>query len=156
MKDTRRMQGKDAGFGLVEALVAAGVVVVGVASLAQLFVVAANTSRTARTISITTILAQQKMESLLGQPGGPDPSPPDALSRDADGYYEYLDASGEPLPARTSVPDDAVYVCRWSAALAAGGRTLVVQVWVGPRATLGTVGSTTGASRLVSAKRMAS
>ena len=153
------MQGKDAGFGLMEALVAVGVVAVSVASLAQLFVVSANTSRTARMISITTILAQRKMESLLGQPVGPDPSPPDALSRNADGYYEYLDASGEPLAAATSVPDNAVYVCRWSAALAAGGRTLVVQVWVGPRVTLGTLGTLgtkTGASRLVGAKRMAS
>ena len=140
---------KTAGFGLVEVLVATAVVTVGVVSLARLFVVSGVASGTAKAISITALLAEQKMEALRGELSGPDPSPPAALSVNTDGYYEYLDARGQSLGAPGWSPPGAVYVCRWSARPLSGGRTIVLQVLVTPQTT------TRGATRLVSAKRKA-
>ena len=45
---------------------------------------------------------------------GLSPSPGNALSANVDGYVDYLDRYGESLGGGADVPDDAVYVRRWS------------------------------------------
>jgi Tfp pilus assembly protein PilV len=47
-------------------LVATTIMVVGVAALAQLTVLAARANRTAHTMTVAAVLAQQKMEQLRG------------------------------------------------------------------------------------------
>jgi prepilin-type N-terminal cleavage/methylation domain-containing protein len=107
---------KDAGFSLIEVLVAAAVVAVGVASLAQLFVVSAHANRIATTTSVTLLLAEQKMEELLS--AGPPGVPGDLRNQT---YVDYLDPSGVSLgisstsPQGTPPPGTA-YICRWSIA----------------------------------------
>jgi type II secretory pathway pseudopilin PulG len=62
---------KAAGFSLVEALVAIAIVAAGVASLAHLIVISAHANRIATTTSVALLLAEQKMEELLGEPASP-------------------------------------------------------------------------------------
>jgi hypothetical protein len=94
------------------------IVIAGVASLAQLFVASAYANRVANTTSVTLLLAEQKMEELLGETGL-GPSPPGALTVNTAGYFDYLDAGGRSLgittiwPAGTAPPGTA-YICRWS------------------------------------------
>jgi hypothetical protein len=109
---------------------------VGVASLAQLFVKSADANQIARATSIGQLLAEQKMEELRSVPAGLAPSPGDTIFVNAEGYVDYFDASGMRLddtsPAATTVPAGAVYVRRWSVQpLPAGvGDTIVLQVRV--------------------------
>jgi len=96
------------------------IVIAGVASLAQLFVASAYVIRVANTTSVTLLLAEQKMEELLGETGLA-PSPPDALTVNTAGYVDYLDASGR-SPGVTTIwlpgtaPPGTAYICRWSIA----------------------------------------
>ena len=113
---------------------ATAVVAVGVASLAQLVVVAANANRVARTTSTTLLLAEQKMEQLLGETGL-SPSPLGALSVDTPGYVDYLDPSGVSLGMSSlTLPRGTAYVCRWSIEPLPSSRvnTIVLQVLVIP------------------------
>lgn len=131
----------------------------GVASLAQLFVAAANVNQLARTTSTTLLLAEQKMEQLRGETGS-SASPPGALSVDTPGYVDYLDASGRSLG--TSVvtpPPGTAYVCRWSIEPLPGSpvNTIVLQVLVVPRPSRDRIGHSRvarvpGQARLVSVK----
>jgi hypothetical protein len=97
------------------------IVIAGVASLAQLFVASAYVDRIANSTSVTLLLAEQKMEELLGETGL-GPSPPGALSVNTAGYVDYLDASGRSLAITTIVlapgtaPPGTAYICRWSIA----------------------------------------
>lgn len=110
---------KTAGFSLIEVLVATAVVTVGVASLAQLFVVSVHANRIANTTSAALLLAVQKMEEVLAETGS-SPSPPGALSVSTAGYVDYLDPSGVSLGITTSSlppgtpPPGTAYICRWS------------------------------------------
>ena len=125
------------------------IVIAGVASLAQLFVASAHVNRVANTTSVTLLLAEQKMEELLGETGL-GPSPPGALSVDTAGYVDYLDASGVSLGVMSATPPlGTAYICRWSIALLpdSAANAVVVQVMVirgGPIAA--------GQTRLVSMK----
>ena len=138
---------------------ATAVVTVGVASLAQLFVVSARANRIATTTSMTLLLAVQRMEELLGEPTS-TPSPPGALSPSTPGdpgdlrYVDYLDPSGVSLgvtsvtlPAGTPPPGTA-YICRWSIAPLPDSpvTAVVVQVLVTPWPYMA------GQTRLVSVK----
>ena len=147
------------GFSLIEVLVATAVVVVGVASLAQLVVAAANANRLARTTSTTLLLAEQKMEQLLGETDS-SASPLGALSVDTPGYVDYLDTSGVSLGmSAVSPPPGTAYVCRWSIEPLPSGRidSIVLQVWVipwpyGHVAGQGRVTRVPGEARLVSVR----
>jgi prepilin-type N-terminal cleavage/methylation domain-containing protein len=145
-----------AGFSIIEVLVATAIVAVGLASLAQLFVSAANVNRLARMTSTAALLAGQKMEQLRGETGL-GPSPPGALSANTPGYIDYLDPSGVSL-GMTSVtpPAGAAYVCRWSIEPLPSSQvnTVVLQVLVSPwpyrdRDTHRTVTRAPGEARLV-------
>jgi prepilin-type N-terminal cleavage/methylation domain-containing protein len=105
---------KTAGFSLIEVLVATTVITVGVASLAQLFVVSAHANQIANTTSTTLLLAEQKMEELLGETDL-DPSPPGTLLANTPGFIDYLDASGVSLGVASIAPPPGVgFICRWS------------------------------------------
>jgi prepilin-type N-terminal cleavage/methylation domain-containing protein len=105
---------KTAGFSLIEVLVASTVITVGVASLAQLFVVSAHANQIANTTSTTLLLAEQKMEELLGETDL-DPSPPGTLLANTPGFIDYLDASGVSLGVASIAPPPGVgFICRWS------------------------------------------
>ena len=133
---------KAAGFSLVEVLVATVVVTVGVASLAQLIVLSARANRIATTTSVTVLLAEQKMEELLGNP---------AESSDQ-GHLDYLGQGGMSLGVEGvslgTPPQGTAYICQWSIApLPDGsGAAIVIQVLVAPWP------DAPGQSRLVSVK----
>lgn len=135
----------EAGFSLLEALVAVTILSVGVGALAQLSVIAADANRRARAITTAALLAQQKMEQLralvwrfdrAGQrisddasdtsvaPEAPTggtglrPSPATSLTTNTPGYYDFVDASGLLLGdgGGGPAPVNALYVRRWSIA----------------------------------------
>jgi prepilin-type N-terminal cleavage/methylation domain-containing protein len=91
------------GFSLVEVLVATTILVIGVAALAQLFVLAISANARARTATVAVLLAQQKVEQLEAAGDGLTGSPPDALTRNASGFWDSTGGflrrwSVEPLP----------------------------------------------------------
>jgi len=62
----------DAGFSLMEVLIAMGVMAIGLVALAQLFAVSTTANHASKTTTFTTMLAQQKMEQLRGLTWGFD------------------------------------------------------------------------------------
>jgi Tfp pilus assembly protein PilV len=58
------------GFALLEALVASTLLVVGVLSLAQIFILAARADVTAHRLTVASVLAAQKIEELRSTPWG--------------------------------------------------------------------------------------
>lgn len=91
-----------AGFSLVETLIAATIVVVGLAALAQLFVVSSAANARARSATLSTVLAQDKMEELFGSSG-----------TDGDGV-DFLDRFGRRLASGGAGPQETVFIRRWS------------------------------------------
>jgi prepilin-type N-terminal cleavage/methylation domain-containing protein len=169
-----------AGFSLIEVLVATAILAAAIGALAQLPIIAVRANAEARTATVTTLLAAQKMEQLRGLAWGIDalglpvsdvstdltsspplagagvgltPSPSDALQRNTPGYCDFLDANGRSLGGGLP-PPGAFYVRRWSIdALPSSPDALVLQVLV---AKIGIAASTTergpGKARLVTLK----
>lgn len=163
----RRIRG-DAGFSLIEAMLAAGMVASLAAGVAQVFALSARGSHIARVQTLAAVLAAQKMEQLRSltwahAPGGEplsdtstdltsdpptgagvglQPAPAGALDGDVPFYVDYVSAAGVSVAAR----DSAAYVRRWSVAPLASdpGNLLLLQVRV--------VIVSGGDSRLVSIK----
>lgn len=131
----------DAGFWLVEAVVAAGLFALLAAGVAQLSVMSYRATRLASRESIAHMLAVQKMEELQGttwtylgsasvRGAGQPPLPvrvrdggravgqlqtgSATLSRDVSGYVDYQDPHGGWLGAGPSPPVGLAYVRRWS------------------------------------------
>ncbi len=156
--------GGERGFSLIETVFAAAVMIAGAASLAQLFVISTRTNTGARSTSMTSMLAQQKMEQLralewgfdtLGLPSndtttdtttvpesptggtGLSPSPNNTLNTNTIGWVDYLDKYGTELGGGGNPPPNTVYVRRWSVQPLPTNpnNTLVLQVLVAPRAT---------------------
>jgi hypothetical protein len=105
------------GFGLAEVLIAATTLIVALAGLAHLAVAAALADRRAETLTLAAVYAQQKIELLIPR-AALDPavvaSPPDALTRNADGNCEFLDAHGSVIATGSAAPAGAAFVRRWS------------------------------------------
>lgn len=129
------------GFSILETLMATGLMVVAVSSLAHLFTLATQRNTSSKNTTFAAVLAQQKMEQLrsltwgfdaLGLPAsdtttdttvvpevaaggtGLSPSPFNTLQQNALGYVDYLDARGKTLGGTTTtVPNNAVYIRRW-------------------------------------------
>src|SRR5262245_7457863 len=138
---SNRRTGGDAGFSLVEVLVATGLLAGALVALAQLFAISQKSNKIARSGTFTEILAEQKMEQLrslawgfdpLGLPvsdtstdtatspekltggKGLSPSPSNTLQANTDGYVDYLDANGKLLgDGGTVIPDGTVFIRRW-------------------------------------------
>jgi prepilin-type N-terminal cleavage/methylation domain-containing protein len=125
----QRAQDHDRGFTLIEVLVASALLIVGVLSVARLFVLVLATNVSAQRETQAVILAIQKIEELrslewaydiAGAPlsdtitggVGLTPSPPGALDDDIAGYVDYADRFGRILNGAR--PPGAGYVRRWS------------------------------------------
>ena len=115
------------------------VLVVGLSVVAQLFIVSLRAQDSARVQSMTTILANQKVEELRGlvwtvdedgrplsdwtsnlsvQPptadgSGLSASSPNTLDVNTPGYVDYLDAHGVWVGTGSSPPRTARYIRRW-------------------------------------------
>ena len=131
----------EAGFSIVEVLVATGLLATALVALAQLFAIATATNAAARNSTITMVLAEQKVEQLralqytfdnTGLPvqdtetdlavyppaatGGKGLSPytENTLQANTNGYVDYLDKWGQTLGGGTVIPDETAYIRRWS------------------------------------------
>ena len=130
-----------AGFGLLEVLIAAGLIIGLAAGTAQLTVTSMAAINDAGSVSLGLLLAAQKMEQLQslewrydasGQvpvsdlttdlsrdppaPGGRGlrTAPPDSLDRAAAGYVDYLDRRGAWVGTGGRAPTGTAFVRRWS------------------------------------------
>lgn len=131
----------EAGFSLIEVLIALGILTTALVALAQLFAMSTRTNYAARSTTIATVLAQQKLEQLRGLTWGFDniglpvsdiqtdtavsppaatggaglaPSPVPTLSSNTAGYVDYLDEYGNSLGGGATMPGNAVWIRRWS------------------------------------------
>ena len=131
----------EAGFSIVEVLVATGLLASALVALAQLFAIATATNASARSSTLTMMLAEQKIEQLralqytfdrAGLPvqdtetdlavyppaatGGKGLSPhtDNTLQSNTNGYVDYLDPSGRTLGGGTVIPDGTAFIRRWS------------------------------------------
>jgi type II secretory pathway pseudopilin PulG len=131
----------EAGFSIVEVLVATGLLATALVALAQLFAIATATNQAARNSTITMMLAEQKIEQLRAlqytfdraalpvqdtetdlavyppaATGGKglSPSTENTLQANTDGYVDYLDHYGRTLGGGTVIPDNTAYIRRWS------------------------------------------
>jgi prepilin-type N-terminal cleavage/methylation domain-containing protein len=150
------------GFSLVEVLVSMGLLTVVSLGVAQLFAVSTRANQVAKGQTSTTTLAEQKLEQLRGLTWGFDPegeglplsdtttnlaidppdnsgsglnpSPADSLRTNTDGFVDYLDAHGQYVGTGGNIPDNAVYVRRWSIQPLPTNpnNTLILQVLVSP------------------------
>jgi type II secretory pathway pseudopilin PulG len=140
-KSDARSRRAEAGFSIVEVLVATGLLASALVALAQLFAIATMANAAARSSTITMMLAEQKIEQLralqytfdrTGLPvqdiatdtavyppvatGGKGLAPhtDNTLQNNYDGYVDYLDHYGRTLGGGTVVPDNTAYIRRWS------------------------------------------
>ena len=133
--------GDEAGFSLLEVLIACGILATALIGLAQLFVVAIAANTSARSTTYAAVLAEQKVEELRALTWGFDssglpvtdttsdtasavdaptggtgltPSPETALQENTNGYVDYVDMYGNKVGGGTTPPADAMYTRRWS------------------------------------------
>jgi prepilin-type N-terminal cleavage/methylation domain-containing protein len=133
----------EAGFSLVEVLIAISLLTAVAMSVGQLFAVATMSNLNAKGATSSAILAVQKMEQLrgltwgfnpdseLGLPlsdtttnlsvdppanggSGLNPSPSGSLDNNVAGYVDFLDAAGKSLGTGGAPPNGTQYVRRWS------------------------------------------
>ena len=120
------------GFSLIETLVATGLLVVAVVTLAQLFGIAVRSNVASRDVTYATVLAVQKLEELRAiDTEFIDPSPPMALSADTPGWVDYVDRFGRTLEGQNR-PRKTAYLRRWSIDRADIDGAWIVQVLVIP------------------------
>ena len=138
---SRNSRRAEAGFSIVEVMVATGLLASALVALAQLFAIATTTNAAARSSTLTMMLAEQKIEQLralqytfdrAGLPvqdtltdlsvdppaaaGGKGLSPhtENTLQASTDGYVDYLDPWGRTLGGGTVIPDGTAVIRRWS------------------------------------------
>lgn len=131
----------EAGFSLVETIVALAILATSLVGMAHMFALATHQNISARGTTSATILAQEKMEQLRGLTWGFDqlnlplsdfssntttdpPSPTggtglapsfgDTLSQNVAGYVDYVDRYGRQLGGGVAPPPGTTYVRRWS------------------------------------------
>ena len=174
-----------AGFSLLEAVIATGILAGALAALAQMFALSVASNASSRSSSYATVLAEQKMEQLRGltwafdtqglpltdsttniaeavetPTGGTglSPSPRGTLTSNVAGYVDYVDRFGNMLGGGDTMPAGAVYVRRWSVEPlpASPGNTLVLQVLVTPHADRGSADADGETRRLPGEARLVS
>ncbi len=131
----------EAGFSLIETMVAIMLLATALTSTAQLLVIATRANMNAQRLTFAATLAQEKMEQLRGLAWGFDdlglpitdlntntamdpatqdgvglrPSPETSLSSNVAGYVDYLDRHGKSLGGGAGAPPaNTLYVRRWS------------------------------------------
>lgn len=151
----------DAGFSLVEVMVATAILAGALVTLAQLFAISTSSNFGAKQTTYAGILAQQKIEALRSLTYGFDsqglpvtdnttdttvspetgaggtgltPSPPTALQENTPGYVDYVDAYGNKLGGGATPPAAAMFTRRWSIEPLPTNpnNTIVIQVLVTP------------------------
>lgn len=132
---------REAGFSLVETVVATALLATAIVTSAQMFALATRSNIAAQRTGFTTTLAEEKMEQLRGLAWGFDEiglpindytsntavdpaepeggtglsqSPDNALADNVDGYVDYLDRFGGSLGGGPNIHADAVYIRRWT------------------------------------------
>ena len=159
-KSFSSQRSSDAGFSLIETLIATVLLAGGVLATAQMFILATRSNGAAKQTSYTTVLAQEKMEQLRGLTWGFDqlglpvqdyttntandpptdngvgltPSPDNVLSSNTAGYVDYIGQNGVSLGGGAQVPTGTLYVRRWSVEPLPTNpnNTLILQVLVFP------------------------
>jgi hypothetical protein len=170
----RQGSGAERGFSLVEVLISMGLLTAVSIGIAQLFAISAKANLTARGVTSTTAMAEQKMEQIRsltwgfltdgsGLPvsdttsnlsvtpatatgSGLNPSPSNSLNENVTGYCDFLDAGGNWVGNGTTAPATAVYVRRWAIIPLPTNpnNTLILQVLVTPLVNEMMRGTTTG------------
>jgi type II secretory pathway pseudopilin PulG len=170
----RQGSGAQGGFSLVEVLISMGLLTAVAIGIAQLFAIAGKSNLTARGLTSTTAMAEQKMEQLrsltwgfatdgTGLPvsdttsnlsvtpatatgSGLNPSPSNALNENVTGFCDFLDAGGNWVGNGTTAPATAVYIRRWAITPLPTNpnNTLILQVLVTPLVNERLRGTTTG------------
>ena len=175
----------EAGFSLLEAIIATGLMAGALASLGQMFALSISNNVTARSGTYATVLAEQKMEQLRGLTWGFDtlglpisdtstntalavesptggtglsPSPANALTSRVAGYVDYLDQFGNIIGGGTTLPAKTIYIRRWSIEPLPvnPNNTLILQVLVTKRVNRGTADSDGSVRRLRDEARLMS
>jgi prepilin-type N-terminal cleavage/methylation domain-containing protein len=149
----------NAGFSLLEVLVATALLASALVSLAQLFAMATKSNIGSRNTTYAAVLAQQKLEELrslawgfdqVGLPisdittdttktpedpiggTGLSPSPQTSLGENTTGWVDYIDSFGNKQGTGSAPPQNAIYTRRWmvSPLPTNPNNTLVIQVLV--------------------------
>jgi hypothetical protein len=119
----------DRGTTLLEAIVAASLLATIAVGTASLILLARRLGERAEQLMTATTLAAARLEALRSIPwvydiGGAVPevadlslSPPDALERNATGFWDATDGSGRPLSSST----EPAFLRRWAIASAVAG-----------------------------------
>jgi prepilin-type N-terminal cleavage/methylation domain-containing protein len=108
--------GCDAGFSLVEVMIAALLLATSLTALAELFAVAVRNNAVAAHSTESAVFAAQKVEELRGDAALLSPSGINTLQTSTDGYVD--------------VPDGTAYIRRWSEEPVPASPVTVVQVLV--------------------------
>jgi type II secretory pathway pseudopilin PulG len=149
----------ESGFSLVEVMVATGLLVTALVSLAQLFVISTRSNIGSHNTTYAAVLAQQKLEELRALDWGYDtqglplsdittntavspetpiggtglsPSPNTTLQQNTAGWVDFVDGFGNKLGTGANPPQNAIYTRRWSITPLPTNpnNTLVIQVLV--------------------------
>jgi hypothetical protein len=157
----KRSSTGEAGFSLVEVLVATIIMATGVLTMAGLFGLATRSNLAGRANTYATILAEQKLEQLRGLSWGFDtqnlpvsdtstdttqtpespvggtgltPSPERSLRENIKGWVDHVNANGEIVGNDEIPPAEAIYTRRWSVEPLPTNpnNTLIIQVLVTP------------------------
>jgi hypothetical protein len=135
-------------------LIALSIVLVAAGTLLQLAGSALRTNRDARSSTLASILAAEKLEQLRGLAWTADvaelgPSPPGTLDQNTEGFVEFFDARGA-MVAEARRGSGSTLVRRWSIQhLPDDPRCLVLQVVVLP-----TQDAALGAARFSNGRRI--
>ncbi len=108
-----------AGFGLLEALIACGLIVVLAAGVAQLTLASVAAVRASGDETLALLLAVQKIEQLRSPAwdrGGPRAtvSPAGSLDASVPGYVDYRSRRGTRVGGGARPPSGTAFVRRWS------------------------------------------
>ena len=150
----------ETGSTLIEVLVAILILMTGMLSMAQLMTVATATNVGARKETLSSVLAEQKLEQLRAlaygfdmaglpvtdvdtdtsvspeAPGGTglQPSPGSALQENTPGFVDHVDANGHIVGNGAQPPGSAAYTRRWSIEPLPTNpnNTIIIQVLVTP------------------------
>jgi len=160
-KSHRSNVATETGSTLVEVLIATLVLLTGVLAMAQMFVLSTKNNVTSRSDTLSTVLAEQKLEQLRSLAYGFDmaglpvsdistdtsvsppaadggtglqPSPASALQENTVGFVDHVDRNGAVVGNAVGAPGNAWYTRRWSVEPLPTNpnNTLILQVLVTP------------------------
>jgi prepilin-type N-terminal cleavage/methylation domain-containing protein len=119
------------GFSLIEVLVAVAVLTTTLTGVARLVSVAAGANRAARSLTLATLLAQDRMERLMSDRLLAT-SVSGSTAWNVPGYHDVVDAAGHAALTSDAPAGMPLFFRRWSTEVVAGDAGLVkldVLVW---------------------------